>query len=681
MANKQANDGLFRRLTQLFRSGPIVKRKIKAFKEPTTSTVQQVFKKNMSHVYSNAMSAYGSYDRLARYSDFSEMEYTPEISSALDIYSEEAIASDDKDRVLHIYSENRQIQKLLEDLFYDTLNVEFNLTPWVRDMVKYGDFFLFNDVSTDHGILNVIPMPVNEVEREERFDPKDPLAVRYRWTTQGNQILENWQVTHFRLLGNDAFLPYGSSILEPARRIWRQLILIEDAMLVYRVVRSPERRVFYIDVGNIAPEDVPNYMEQAKTVLRSNQVIDANTGRVDLRYNPLSVDEDYFLPVRGGETGSKIDTLAGGTNVTAIEDVEYIQKKLFAALKVPKAYLGYDESIGSKATLSQEDIRFSRTIARIQRVVVSELNKLAIIHLYSHGFEGEDLLDFTLALSNPSTIAQQQKLEIYRTKFEIAGSVPEGLVDRLWLRKNIMHLTDDEIDRIDKGRINDKQVDTKVEAAGSGEAPKEGGAGGGGGGGSLLGASEEPPEGEEDAGPEADAAAAGGAPESPDAGAPPAAEEEKIPGEDVSDEDLFASVNRDHLPIIASGRSKMYSINDENAPMKMQNEMQKQLDKVLYNRSRKSRDKEHGITNFEEMVNDSATDDPYDEDSVNQIDPFKESRRNIRDVLDEDDFAITGATAEWRSTLKSLKRHISTSRSSSIISEVSEDDTVTPGKK
>jgi len=342
-------------------------------------------------------------------------------------------------------------------------------------MCKYGDFFLFNDVSPEQGVINVYPIAVNEIEREEGFDKDDPLAVRFRWMTQGNQILENWQVSHFRILGNDAFLPYGTSVLEAARRIWRQLILIEDAMLVYRIVRAPDRRVFYIDVGNIPPEEIPNYMEQAQAQLKKNQVVDRNTGRVDLRYNPLSVDEDYFLPVRGASTGTKIDTLAGGNNAAAVEDVQYIQKKLFAALKIPKAYLGYDEGLGAKATLSQEDIRFSRSINRIQRTILSELNKIAIIHLHAHGFDGTDLLDFDLKLTNPSTIAQQQKLELYTTKFTIAqaASGVEGLVDKNWIRKNIFMMSDDEIRGIDKGLLKDKELSLKIEAVKLPEPPAD----------------------------------------------------------------------------------------------------------------------------------------------------------------------------------------------------------------
>ena len=470
---------IFQRLTQLFRAGPTVKRRVRtSVTSNMKSSAVETFRRAHNDVYSNTLSAYGSFDRMSRYSDFSEMEATPEIASALDIYSEETVSPDEHGRVLHIFCEDDLKKEILESLFYDTLNVEFNLVMWVRNLCKYGDFFLFNDIDPNYGVVNAYPIPISEMEREEGFDPDNPSAVRFRWLTQGNKSLENWQISHFRLLGNDAFLPYGSSVLESARRIWRQLILIEDAMLVYRVIRAPERRVFYVDVGNVAPEDVPNYMEQATSVLKKAPVIDKSTGKVDLRYNPLSVDEDYFIPVRGGDSGTRIDSLAGGQNTAAIEDVEYIQKKLFAALKIPKAYLGYDEDIGAKATLAQEDIRFSRTIQRIQKTVVAELNKLAMIHLYVHGFDGEDLLDFELRLSNPSSVAQLQKLELISSRFDIAGKVPEGMLDRRWVQKNVLGLTDKQISEIQEGRIQDKADDAAVEASGG-----EGGDAGGGGGG------------------------------------------------------------------------------------------------------------------------------------------------------------------------------------------------------
>ena len=877
--NKDGDKNLFSKLADLFRSGPVVKRKIKsmdtrvALPNKLDSSSIEIFQKTTSQLYSAITSnAYNNSERLMRYGDFNEMEQTAEIAAALDIWADETCSVDSKGKALHIYSENAQIKKLLDELFYDTINLDFNLRMWARNLCKYGDFVAFIDVHPQFGILNVIPIPINEIEREEGYDKDDPLAVRYRWVSRGNQILENWQIIHMRLLGNDMFLPYGSSVIEAARRIWRQLILIEDAMLVYRIVRAPDRRVFYIDVGNIEPDQIPNYVEQQRSALRSNQVIDRTTGRVDLRYNPMclsqktliklqddrvltlnniinewnagntnmwvhsvdlenkhlapgkiiwagitrkdtelvrvhlddktwydctpdhrwmmrngeykeasllnpgdalmplytklsskkdgdnivgyeksynpfketyefthrinantslqeqretvrakvnwsknnnltvhhmncnrrdnspenlqwmgnsdhfifhaetgkarlltynksdrkrkrtselnieknsiasmqwynssdlhashntirsksqheswnknkkqrsealrwnitdpmfdrieklvsdnmkfgrskihsliladeffmnelskssldrdikkfsyvawegelkrrgyeglpalrnsivgyknhkverieflshkedtgcitvenyhnfaagpsvecltsdkledvknmnsfiylhnSVDEDYFIPVRGGDTGTKIDTLAGGQNTAAVEDVEYIQKKLFAALKIPKAYLGFDEMLSSKATLAQEDIRFSRSVQMVQRTIVSELNKLAIIHLFAHGFTGEDLINFTLKLSNPSSVAQQQKLELFKSKFEIAALAPEGLLSKEFILKNIIELTDEEINDIQNGLIDDKEFAAKLEASGATAGGAEGAPGG-----------------------------------------------------------------------------------------------------------------------------------------------------------------------------------------------------------
>lgn len=614
---KREPRSLFRRLTRLFRSGPVVKRKIRALDttvaiaDKTKSSGTLLFQKSLSPTYATITSnAYNLSERLMRYQDFQEMEYTPEIAAALDIYADETCAQDEKGRVVHIYSDNEKIRELLEDLFYNVLNVEFNLRSWARNLCKYGDFFLYNDVSPEYGVVNAFPIPVNEIEREENYDKEDPFAVRYRWVTLGNRTLENWEVTHFRLLGNDMFLPYGSSIIEPARRIWRQLILIEDAMLVYRVVRAPERRVFYIDVANVPPAEVPLYIEQQRANLRTAPVSDRVTGRVDLRYNPMSVEEDYFIPVRGGDSGTKIDTLAGGQNTAAVEDVAYIQKKLFAALKIPRAYLGYDELLSSKATLAQEDIRFSRTINVIQKTMIAELNKLAIIHLYAHGFDNEDLQNFTLRLSNPSTVAQQQKLELWRAKFEIAGTAPEGTASKKFIRKEIWGLNDEQIDQLDDERLKEKKIDALIEAAGTGGEDAGGGGVGGGAddlfGGDLGG-------GEEDAGGED----AGTPPGEENAGEEP--EEEEEPGrqlitsaDDADDDETFSL--------------KLQQLQDKK-PVKVSS----QLDKVLYNRSRR---RTHGASkthmpDFAKMTgnNNRAMEDPFDNDWIKSVvsNPFGES--------------------------------------------------------
>ena len=654
MAQKNAN--LFQRLTKLFRSGPTIKRRVRNFKQPAASTAVEIFKRAHGNAYNSALQSYGSFDRMSRYSDFSEMESTPEISSALDIYAEETVSSDESGKALHIYSENRKVQEILETLFYETLNIEFNLVMWVRNLCKYGDFFLFNDVSPEHGVINAFPISISEMEREEGFDPDDPMAVRFRWVTQGNQVLENWQVSHFRLLGSDAFLPYGSSVLEAARRIWRQLILIEDAMLVYRVIRAPERRVFYIDVGNVPPEDVGNYLEQAKTSLKRNQIVDKDDGRVDLRYNPLSVDEDYFLPVRGGESGTKIDTLAGGSNTAAIEDVEYIQKKLFAALKIPRAYLGYDEDLGAKATLAQEDIRFSRTIQRIQKTVLSELNKIAMIHLFSHGYEGEDLIDFDLKLSNPSSIAQQQKLELLRAKFEIAGTAPENLVNRNWIRKNVLALTDDEIVLIEDGLIADKMVDLRVEGA-SLEGGEEGGEGGGEEGGDEGGAAEE------DTGGLFAGDVIGGSLLT----ALSETDEVESDDEETSDDEV-----------------SYLSMDDDDAPVKAQRQIRNAFNEPM----KKSRKVTAGpgsthMPDFVKMTSvgrsgrqQDSLRKPFDNDFL--LDPFSESsfpkNPEIENYLDKKITQIPLMTKEMEGTLNNLRNSLGISKVSVLTEAQAEDD-------
>lgn len=472
MANR--NDPFFSRLTKLFRSGPAIQRRVKGYDYKSYYDNQLVrgnlgyrgpFPFGRESSPFSVMGAYGILDRMARYAEFAEMEYQPEIAAALNIFADETAAGDEKGKAFHLFSKNPEVKKALEELFYDILNIDFNLRPWIRNLVKYGDFFLYNEVIPDIGIVNVQPIPVNELEREEGFDQHDPYAVRFKWLTRGNRYLENWQVTHMRLLGNDLFLPYGTAVLEPARRIWRQLIMMEDSMLVYRVVRSPERRVFYIDVGNVAPNDVPSYMEAVKQTMRSRDVVDRTSGRIDQRYNPLSIDEDFYIPVRGGQTGTKIETLAGGQNATAVDDVKYLQQKLFAAIQVPKPYLNFDENLSAKASLAQQDVRFSRTISVLQRVIISELNKMAMIHLYSKGFDGEDLIAFELKLSNPSTVAMQQKLEALSTKFDIAGKAKETLlVDEDWIQRKVLELTEDDIIRIETGRRRDRIRAVEIEA-------------------------------------------------------------------------------------------------------------------------------------------------------------------------------------------------------------------------
>ena len=494
---------LFRRLTRLL-SGPLTNyrtqtnhrlRRIQLDQYATkfTSASGRDFKKTAYNPYDNLQAqTMASQQRTERYVDFDQMEYTPEIASAIDIYADEMTTHSTLNKVLNIKCDNEEIKFLLTTLYYDILNVEYNLFSWCRSMCKYGDFFLYLDIDDAMGITSVIGLPTPEVERLEGEDKKNPNYIQYQWNSAG-LTFENWQVAHFRVLGNDKYTPYGTSVLEPARRIWRQLTLLEDAMMAYRIVRSPERRAFYIDVGNIPPQDVEQYMQRAMTQMKRNQVVDPDTGRVDLRYNPLSVEEDYFIPVRGGTSGTKIESIAGGKYTGDIDDVKYLRDKLFSALKIPASYLSSDaeKAQEDKSTLAQKDIRFARTVQRLQRSIVTELEKVGIIHLYTLGYRDEDLINFKLELNNPSKIAEMQELEHWKTKFDIASSATEGFFSKQWLAKKLFGMSDEEFVRCRREMFYDRRFEAALETAAEaeqaaatapggelgGDAPEPGGAG------------------------------------------------------------------------------------------------------------------------------------------------------------------------------------------------------------
>lgn len=481
MADKNNNPNnpqseLFRRLTRLF-SGPIVNwrtqmnRKIrrtaldKYATQFRSASGQQFRKAEYSPFDVMHSKIMAQQNRAERYVDYEQMEYMPEIASALDIYADEMTTHSALSPMMHIDCPNEEIRAVLGSLYENVLNIDHNLFGWCRSMCKFGDFILYLDIDDRIGIKNVVPIPLREVERMEGEDPTNPNYIQYQWNSAG-MTFENWQVAHFRILGNDKYTPYGTSVLDPGRRIWRQLVLMEDAMMAYRIVRSAERRVFYIDVGNIAPQDVETFVQKTVTSMKRNQVVDANTGRVDLRYNPLSVEEDYFIPVRGGES-SKIETLPGGQFTGDIDDVKYLRDKMFSALKIPAAYLSNGDEGGTedKTTLAQKDVRFARTIQRLQRAVISELEKIGIIHLYTLGFRGDDLVSFRLKLNNPSKIAELQELEHWKQKFDIAGGATENFFSRRWIAQHIFNLSEEEFVRNQREMFHDRKYEAELNAA------------------------------------------------------------------------------------------------------------------------------------------------------------------------------------------------------------------------
>jgi hypothetical protein len=471
---KNETGGFFKNLKKLFSSDVIVRnvggKKLKIAdtdKIQYNSRIKDRYNR-MHTLYSDYTSRYNSIGfqtaRLELFNDYDVMDNDPILSSALDIYADECTTKSEFGDVLKISSTNSDIKGILENLFYEILNVEFNLWGWTRNMCKYGDFYLHMDIQPEYGVINVKPISTYELTRIEDTDPSNPAYVCFKQEGSHNAQYENYEIAHFRLLGDTNFLPYGKSMVESARRTWKQLQLMEDAMLIHRVMRAPEKRMFYIDIGNIPPNEVDNFMQKVINKMKKVPFIDEQTGDYNLKFNLQNMTEDFFLPVRGGDSGTRIENL-GAMTYDGTDDIEYVKNKMMAALKIPKAFLGYEEGITGKATLAAEDIRFARTIERIQRIVISELTKIAIVHLYSQGYKDEKLVDFGLSLTNPSTIFEEERVRILSEKLNTARDMIDAkMFSKEWVYDKIFGLSDEEVSEIRSNFVDDAKEFFRLES-------------------------------------------------------------------------------------------------------------------------------------------------------------------------------------------------------------------------
>lgn len=457
---KESN--LFNRLKKLFSSNVVIHNvggRLKVMDMDANQAYADLSTNFMKLRFPGFYSSFGRYgynemstistQRPILFRDYELMESDTIIASALDIYADECTVKSEFGNVLEIKSDNDKVKKVLDNLFYDILNIEFNAWPWVRTMCKYGDAFLKLEIAENYGIVNVIPLSPYELEREEGFDTKNPFLIRfksnsiYASSNPKSEYYENYEIVHFRLLGDSNFLPYGKSMIESARRVWKQLQLMEDAMLIHRIMRAPDKRVFKIDVGNIPPNDIDQYMASIVNKMKKTPYVDPRTGDYNLKYNIMNMTEDFYIPVRGGDSGTSIDQLAG-LEYNAIDDIEYLRNKMMAGLKIPKSFLGYEEGIG-KATLAAEDVRFARTIERIQRIFVAELSKIAVLHLYAQGFSDSEVANFELGMTSPSTIYEQEKISLWSEKINlIRDSKETEMLSSSWMYKHILNLSEAE---------------------------------------------------------------------------------------------------------------------------------------------------------------------------------------------------------------------------------------------
>ena len=470
-----ADKSIFSRLQKLFSTNTIVRKTADGVKvvdtdewqNMTTNLVDRFMKLKVSNYGTGQVESSMAYQqvRIDLFRDYDSMDMDPILSSALDVYADECTARNEQGNVLKIHHDDDNVKQILENLFYDILNVEFNLWPWTRNLVKYGDFFLQLEMAENIGIVNVMPLSTYEMSRVEGFDLQNPQRVKFVYAPYQNPMggygqtpkkeFENYEMAHFRLNSDSNFLPYGKSMIEGARRVWKQLMLMEDAMLIHRVMRAPEKRIFKIDVGNIPPNEVDNYMQKIINSSKKVPFVDERTGEYNLKYNVQNLIEDYYMPVRGNDNGTSIDTLKG-LEYNMIDDINYLKGKLMAALKIPKAFLGYEEETNGKATLASMDVRFAKTIERVQRVLISELTKIAIVHLYAQGIDDDSLTNFTLELTIPSKIYEQEQVELYTSKVALIQQMQQTtMFSKEWMYETVMKMAKDEQDELTLSVLDD----------------------------------------------------------------------------------------------------------------------------------------------------------------------------------------------------------------------------------
>lgn len=467
-----ADTGLFSRLRRLFSTDVVIRnvggtdlRAVDINKVQTTGKYQTnslIDRFSRLYIYNNKniFNPNLNYQtlRIQLYSDYEAMDTDPLIASALDIIADEATVKNDQNEILSIKSSDENIQRVLYNLYYDVLNIEFNLWSWIRNMCKYGDFFLKLEIAEKFGVYNVLPYTVYHMTRREGDDPENPSKVTFTLDPDGLASaqdpsltglrksaaidFDNYEVAHFRLISDTNYLPYGRSYLEPARKIYKQVTLMEDAMLIHRIMRAPEKRMFYVNVGSIPPAEVDQFMQKTINSMKKTPYV-GQDGQYNLRFNMQNMMEDFYLPVRGGDNSTRIETTKG-LEYDGVTDVNYLLDKMFAALKVPKAYFGYEGDLQGKATLAAEDIRFARTVERIQKIVESELTKIGLIHLYTQGFTGESLTNFEIRLTVPSIVFEQEKVALLKEKVDLAAQMLDSkLFSTDYIYENIFNLSED----------------------------------------------------------------------------------------------------------------------------------------------------------------------------------------------------------------------------------------------
>lgn len=559
----------------------------------------------------------------SRYQDYKEMDLYPYISSALDIYADDATQPDSEvNRTIWVTSKDKNLENELNRLLHDVLKLDVVSWEITRYLCKMGNDFE-EILVTDDGVVGLNFLPAPSMRRIEdmrgaligflqsfsgRFDVpsggfRKLLDKRLAGNLKDDEVMhgtpipfEDWEVVHFRLRSKDRGATYGYSVLDSARWIWRRLLMLEDAAVLYRLQRAPERFAFYVDVGNIPSNEIISYLNKFRQQFKKKKFINPRTGKLDLKLGAAGGDDDFFIPTRAGQDGTRVEVLGApqwqcltgdtripltdGTSPTiedlskrgdsfwvysmdlrgrvvpgrgynarvshesakiyevgldngktvrctgnhpfltidrqwvlaedlqegqilmplcghinvsfvrevegthrvfdltvedyhnfaieqgvfvhnSMDDIEFFHKHLFAAMKIPKAYLGSEEGV-VRAVLSSEDVRFARTVLRVQREFKAGVQHIIRVHMAALGMK-LDSSAYQLHMTVPSSIFELSQLEVRNARADLAARMAD-FVSIEYILSNIFKLSDEDIKVIFKQREQEAKIKMKYQS-------------------------------------------------------------------------------------------------------------------------------------------------------------------------------------------------------------------------
>jgi hypothetical protein len=382
------------------------------------------------------------------YAVYREMYSQIFIKNALNVIKNETAQKNDNHNLLDFISDNQDVIDDANELFFDILDINYELKPLILETCQMGDNFyeiVLDDYENPTTIVHLQHLPQEKMSIIEQngkikfylYTYEEDISITGRQVVdpmsfmnmsddknRSFQVFMPWQIVHFKIKDRESD-PYGRSLLFAGTKDYRRLALLEDAMLVYRLSRAPERRIFYVDVGQLNSVDAKIFLNKIKNTFKKESIIDSD-GNLSERSNVMSLMEDFYIPVREGSSGTKIEQLQAGQQLNEIKDLEYFKDKILRLLNIPLPYIGGSADGNMQdinKSLSSIDIKFANYIEEIQSYITKGLNKILALQLILKKYKNEEIINFKIQFTAPSNLAELIKLDYMNQQIQIAASM------------------------------------------------------------------------------------------------------------------------------------------------------------------------------------------------------------------------------------------------------------------